>query len=203
MICIIDYELGNKLSIKNALSKAGFNSLISNSITEIKKADSLILPGVGSFREGMENLKRLNLIEILANEVIENKKKILGICLGFQLMANESSENGNTKGLGWINNKIESIKVSKLKLPHVGWNETKIKKDSGLIKNLDKNCLFYYNHTFAMRKNNDEKFQTIMNCEYEDQFISLGIKENIIGIQPHPEKSQLNGIQFLKNCFKK
>ena len=203
MICIIDYELGNKLSIKNALSRAGFNSFISNSITEIKKADSLILPGVGSFKEGMENLKRLNLIEILTKEVIENKKKILGICLGFQLMANKSFENGETKGLGWINNKIESINVSKYKLPHVGWNETKKKHESPLIKNLDENCLFYYNHTFAMRENHDEKFQTIMSCEYEDQFISLGVKENIIGIQPHPEKSQLNGIQFLKNCFKK
>jgi|TARA_B110000238_G_C16097745_1_gene426863 glutamine amidotransferase len=201
MICIIDYELGNKLSIKNALSKAGFESLISNSKDEIKSADSLILPGVGSFNEGMDNLKKLDLIDILEEEVLGNKKKILGICLGFQLMANESSENGNTKGLGWINNSIELLKVKDLKIPHVGWNNSKVINKSKFIEQLNADNLLYYNHSYAMRINNDEKFKIILGCEHEDSFISLGAKENIIGIQPHPEKSQLNGIKFLKNCF--
>ena len=114
MICIIDYNLGNKLSVKNALLKAGIDSVISSSHTEIKKASALILPGVGSFKEGMENLKKLDLLEILNEQVLINKKKILGICLGFQLMTNESSENGYTKGLGWIYSSIVEIKTSKL-----------------------------------------------------------------------------------------
>ena len=201
MICIIDYDLGNKLSIKNALLKAGFESLISNSKEKIKSADSLILPGVGSFNEGMDNLKKLNLIEILNEQVLVKKKKILGICLGFQLMTQQSSENGLTKGLGWINSNVEQIKTLKLKLPHVGWNESFVKNKSNLLKKLDKKYLLYFNHTYAVRNNLDNKFKVILNCDYEDQFVCLGIKENIIGIQPHPEKSQLNGIQFLKNCF--
>jgi len=201
MICIIDYDLGNKLSIKNALFKAGFESLISNSKEKIKSADSLILPGVGSFNEGMDNLKKLDLIDVLEEEVLVNKKKILGICLGFQLMANESSENGNTKGLGWINSSIEKLKVKSLKIPHVGWNNSKIINKSELIGQLNTDYLFYYNHSYAMRINEDKKFKIILGCEHEDSFISLGVKENIIGIQPHPEKSQLNGINFLKNCF--
>lgn len=201
MICIIDYNLGNKLSVKNALLKAGFENIISNSHSEIKKAKALILPGVGSFKEGMDNLKKLDLLKILSEEVLVNKKKILGICLGFQLMANESSENGKTKGLGWIDSNIEQIKTSKFKLPHVGWNESNIENNSNLIKNLYGKHLFYFNHSFAVRKNNDKNFKTILNCKYEDEFVALGVKNNIIGIQPHPEKSQLNGIQFLKNCF--
>ena len=201
MICIIDYNLGNKLSVKNALLKAGFESVITNSHTEIKKASALVLPGVGSFKEGMENLKKLDLLEILNEQVLINKKKILGICLGFQLMTNDSSENGYTKGLGWIDASVEKIKTSKLKLPHVGWNDSSLKNHSDLIKNLDKKHLLYFNHSYAIRKNNDKNFKLILNCKYEDEFIALGVKKNIIGIQPHPEKSQLNGIQFLKNCF--
>ena len=203
MICIIDYKIGNILSVKNALLKARLNCIVSNSHFEIKKAEALILPGVGSFQKGMKNLKDLNLIEILNEEVLVKKKKILGICLGFQLMANKSTEHGNNKGLGWIDCNVEKIKTINLRLPHVGWNNVVIhSKNNILLKDLENKLLFYFNHSYCIEKIKDKNFQTILTCKYGTNFITLGKKFNIIGIQPHPEKSQLNGIKFLKNCFK-
>ena len=123
MICIIDYELGNVLSVKNAIEKVGFKCVISRNLDDIADSKGIIMPGVGSFEKGILNLKKFDLVNILKNEVFNRKKKILGICLGFQLMCSFSEEFGNHDGLSWIDTKVKKIDSQNFRLPHVGWNK--------------------------------------------------------------------------------
>lgn len=201
-VCIINYELGNVLSLKNALDKINVKSTISREEKVISKSNFLVLPGVGSFEIGMKQLEKFNLIKILNNEVLNNNKKILGICLGFQLMCKKSEEFGKINGLGWMDLNVVKINTKNLKLPHTGWNALcDIKKNNKLMQNIENENFFYFNHTFCINKNTDEKFKVLAKSKYEDEFISVGYKNNIFGIQPHPEKSQQNGLTFLKNLF--
>lgn len=202
MICIIDYGLGNVLSVKNAINKVGYNCKISNEINEIKSSKLLILPGVGSFKKGMNNLKTKNLIDILNEEVLNKKKIILGICLGFQLMSKTSDEFGESSGLGWIDMKVKKINSMDYKLPHVGWNKTKLIHKDQIFENIKDETLFYYNHSYCIQDIIDPKFTVLAKCNYGESFISVGFKENIYGIQPHPEKSQKQGLTFLENFIK-
>ncbi len=200
-VVIIDYGLGNLNSVKNALDFIGYPAIISNKKEDIENADYLILPGVGAFSEGMKNLQSLGLIEILKKEVLEKKKPILGICLGMQLLAEESEENGIHKGLGFIKGKVERLKTN-LRLPQVGWNNIIIKKDSILLKELpDDN--FYFVHSFAFQ----EKIEDIVTstCNYGNDFAATIQKDNIFGTQFHPEKSHISGIKLIRNFlnFKK
>ena len=152
MISIIDYEIGNTLSVKNAVEKLGYNCKITNKKDDISNSDSIILPGVGSFHKGISNLKKLNLIEILNEEVIVKKKKILGICLGFQLMCKNSNEFGLNNGLEWLDLKVRKINNKSLRLPHVGWNRINlIKNNSSFFHNINNNQMFYFNHTYAIK----------------------------------------------------
>jgi len=203
MICVIDYDLGNVISIKNAINKIGFECIISNKPSEIISAKALILPGVGSFEKGMKNLKERNLINIISNEVIIKKKLILGICLGFQIMCKNSDEFGIHEGLGWINANVEKINNQNVRIPHVGWNKTELLEADTIFHNIKNNELFYYNHSYCVKKNNDKNFKTIAKCFYGEDFVAIGKKDNIYGIQPHPEKSQKQGLNFLENFLKK
>lgn len=202
MICIIDYELGNVMSVKNAINKIGYECKISDKIEDIKLSKILILPGVGSFKKGMDNLKTKNLINILNEEVLIKEKTILGICLGFQLMSKKSYEFGEHNGLGWINMTVDKIDSKNYNLPHVGWNKTNISNDNPIFKNIKNEELFYYNHSYCVQKINDPKFKILASCNYGDNFVSIGFKKNIYGIQPHPEKSQKQGLVFLENFIK-
>ena len=202
MICIIDYNLGNVISIKNAVNKIGYDCIISSKISDIESSKILILPGVGSFQKGMENLKKNELIGILNEQVIEKKKTILGICLGFQLMCETSDEFGESKGLGWIDLTVKKIKHKNFRLPHVGWNKVELSKPNDLFNNINNNDLFYYNHSFCIKNSGDSDFKTIAKCNYNEEFVSVGFKKNIYGIQPHPEKSQRQGLAFLDNFIK-
>jgi imidazole glycerol-phosphate synthase subunit HisH len=202
-ICIIDYELGNVMSLQNALNKLNFKSIISRELEIITNSDYLILPGVGSFNKGMSQLKKFNLIEILNEEVIVKKKKVLGICLGFHLMCKNSSEfDSSTKGLGWLDLSVTKINSGSLRLPHTGWNKfTYLDTQNQNMRNISSNDFFYFNHSFCIRKNTDETFKILSKTSYGDEFISSGCKNHIFGIQPHPEKSQEIGLKFLKNIF--
>jgi glutamine amidotransferase len=203
MICIIDYDLGNVISVKNAINKIGFKCIISRKDDDILNSKGIILPGVGSFEKGINNLKKYNLIKILNQDVMQNKKKILGICLGFQLMCKTSEEFGCNKGLGWLNADVKKINTKKLRLPHVGWNKIKISnKRTDLFKNIDDKKMFYFNHSYCVYNNSENNFEVIAESNYGTKFVAVARLENIYGIQPHPEKSQKQGLKFLENFCK-
>jgi len=199
MIVIIDYNMGNPGSIANMIKKIGYESIITQDIKIIKRAEKIILPGVGSFDKGVYNLKNLNLWDILNYKVIEEKTPILGICLGMQLMT-EKSEEGNEQGFGWIHSETIKFKFNgnHLKIPHMGWNNIKLVKDSKLFKNIEnQENRFYFVHSYHVVSKNQEDILTTTYYGYD--FVSSFEKDNIIGVQFHPEKSHKYGLSLLKN----
>ena len=196
MLIIIDYGMGNLKSVYNAFTYLGQEVIISNKKEDLERADYIVLPGVGSFGKGIENLRKLGLIELLNKEVLENKKPFLGICLGMQLIAKDSTEEGLNKGLGWLDANVRKLDV-KLRIPHMGWNDVKFNKESNLLKNLSLGTSFYFIHSFAM--NCKDKKDILMTTEYGKEFVAAIQKENIFAVQFHPEKSHKSGLQLLKN----
>lgn len=200
MITIINYNAGNIKSIQNMLKRIGAKSCISSHVEEIEQAEKLILPGVGHFDYGMNNLKQSGLIEVLNKKVVEQKTPILGICLGAQLLGNRSEE-GVEKGLGWIDMDIVKFDKAKmgdnLKIPHMSWNEVSIKKNSKLMLGLDDESRFYFVHSYHMRCNDENNI--LANTFYGYEFTSAVEKENIFGVQFHPEKSHKFGMKLLEN----
>ncbi|PIQ15649.1 MAG: imidazole glycerol phosphate synthase subunit HisH [Flavobacteriales bacterium CG18_big_fil_WC_8_21_14_2_50_32_9] len=200
MISIINYNAGNIKSIQNMLKRIGVKSMICSSAEEIEQADKLILPGVGHYDHGMKNLHQSGLIEILNKKVREDKTPLLGICLGAQLLGNKSEE-GIEKGLGWIDMdviKFDKKKLSSsLKIPHMSWNEIKINKPSALLEGLNNDSRFYFVHSYHMQPNDKTDILTTTNYGYN--FTSAIEKDNIYGVQFHPEKSHKFGMQLLTN----
>ncbi|OFY18583.1 MAG: imidazole glycerol phosphate synthase, glutamine amidotransferase subunit [Bacteroidetes bacterium GWF2_33_38] len=198
-IIIVDYGMGNLHSVKKKLLRLNVNPIISSNPNEIESADKIILPGVGHFQKAMENLQKLNLIDALNEIVLIKQKPILGICLGMQLMANKSEE-GNANGLGWIDAEVVKFIVKdtlKYKIPHTGWNQIIKTKDSLLMKNISDLSEFYFVHSYHFLVNNNEDI--LNETEYEYKFISAIEKNNIFGVQYHPEKSHDDGERLLKN----
>ncbi len=203
MIVIIDYKMGNSGSILNMLKKIGVEAIISSDHDEIQNAEKLILPGVGSFDGGMKNLNDLNLTTILHNKVIKEKIPILGICLGMQLFAKKSEE-GILEGLNWINAEVKKFKFNssetdqrRLKIPHMGWNTIEIKKNDPIFKNMIEELRFYFVHSYHFVC--DDKSNILATTNYGYDFPSIVKKENIIGVQFHPEKSHKFGMKLLAN----
>lgn len=196
MITIIDYGMGNLGSIANMIKKVGHKSIITSDIEEIKKARKLILPGVGAFDNGMKHLKDSGLIEVLNKKVLIEKTPILGICLGMQLMTN-SSEEGKLAGLGWIDAQAKKFVSDELKIPHMGWNIVKHKKTSKLFDENGTEKRFYFVHSYCVSCNNKDDILT--TTPYGHDFISSFEKENIIGVQFHPEKSHKFGMNLIRN----
>lgn len=198
-IVVIDYGMGNLRSIRNKFMHMGIPAVISFERSEIENADKLILPGVGHFSTAMNNLRQLNLIELLNDKVLCQKTPILGICLGMQLLA-KSSEEGFCEGLGWIDASVKRFSVSdtqKFKIPHIGWNSVDIKKKTLLFSNIQEDSFFYFVHSYHMVCHSSEDVLTTSVYDYE--FASSVQKENIFGTQFHPEKSFEQGELMLKN----
>lgn len=203
-ICIVNYGLGNLGSIQNMYKKIGVKAAISHDETEIAEADKLILPGVGAFDEGMRGLKRSGLMQILERKVLEEKTPVLGVCLGMQLLTNESEE-GDEEGLGWINAKAKKFSFaaeSDLKVPHMGWNEVEICRDDELVKELDKAdeaARFYFVHSYFVECENPQ--DVLLKTSHGNEFDVAFRHEQIMGVQFHPEKSHRFGMQILKNFY--
>jgi len=199
MICIIDYGMGNIGSIENMLSYLGEESVISSDKTVINSAQGLILPGVGNFDKGMEYIESRNLKPILDQAVIDNNKPILGICLGMQLFG-ESSEEGKRKGLSWIKANSKKLNLdSSFKVPHMGWNYVAGKK-SLISEDLNEQARFYFVHSYHMVCQNEE--DVLFRTNYGFNFTSGICKENIYGVQFHPEKSHRFGMKLFENFIR-
>ena len=196
MIAIVDYNLGNIGSIHNMLNKIGVENIITSNPETIKNADKIILPGVGSFDNGMQNLQKLNLLNVLHEAAIIDKKPILGICLGMQLMT-LSSEEGVEDGLKWLPLKIINFKKTanyKGTLPVMGWNYVQSSKTNKLLNS--NNSRFYFVHSYHCQTNQFEILSAKIN-EYE--YCASFQKDNIYGVQFHPEKSHKFGLDLLTN----
>lgn len=201
MIGIIDYGLGNLGSIKNMLKVIGEKSIISSDTKELDKCDKLILPGVGSFDAGMSKLNNSGLADYIKKTALQDKKPILGICLGMQLLG-LSSEEGELHGLGLIPfcSKRFKLQDTNLKVPHMGWDIVDIKKDIPLtngLYNSEKRQRYYFVHSYHAVCESEENI--LMTCDYGYEFAAAVVKDNIMGVQFHPEKSHSFGMALLTN----
>lgn len=199
-IVIIDYGMGNLWSVSSALKFLKTEFLISSNPQTIKKADALILPGVGSFRRAMNSLQEFGLDDAIAESVKINQKNILGICLGMQLLCNSSNEDGYTKGLGYIDGDVKNFDhnlVSSRKIPHIGFNSVDVPIKTKLYKNFKSHADFYFVHSY--RLSCDNLSGSFAKCNYGEDFIASYEHENIFASQFHPEKSQTNGLMLLQN----
>ncbi len=196
-VAIINYEMGNVASVEKAIRFLGLDPIITNDSIEIEQASYIILPGVGAFAQGMENLKKLGLIEILNKEVIHNKKPFFGICLGMQLIASRGIEPNLTSGLDWIKGDVIKIIDPKKSIPHLGWNEITETKNS-IIKDFN-NKDFYFIHSFHFDVLNKEDIAATVN--YGKDYVAAIQKDNIFATQFHPEKSQTSGLELMKSFF--
>jgi glutamine amidotransferase len=195
---IINYDMGNIQSVTNALSFLGHEPIISDNPHKLIEADAYILPGVGAFGEAIKNLKDRGLIEFLNTEVLTNKKPILGICLGMQLMTNHSVELGDHIGFGWIDAEVLPIPLHEsIHVPHVGWNNVHIAMKEPLFSHISPNSHFYFDHSFYVSCKNENVIAATCKNGIE-MCVSLR-KDNIFATQFHPEKSQTNGLKVLRN----
>jgi len=197
LITIIDYGMGNIASIQKMLKKIGYDSELTNNKERILNSQKIILPGVGAFDYGMKNLKDQDLIQVLRYKAIEKKTPFLGICLGMQLLG-KSSEEGQEEGLSLIDFNTIKFKFDnvKLKIPHMGWNYIEYNSDSKLFKDMYEEARYYFVHSYYV-ENNDS--YTIARANYGFDFSAAVRKDNILGVQFHPEKSHKFGMRLLKN----
>jgi len=203
MIGVIDYGLGNLASVVGAVERLGHEVAVSSNPDELRQADKLILPGVGAFGDGMQNLRSRGLIEPLNNMVLGERMPILGICLGSQLVSRESEEFGHHEGLGWIAASVRRIMPDNpaLRVPHVGWNELFQTRDSVLFEGIPNGSLFYYVHSYRLVAESADVVAG--ECDYGGRFPAAIQSGNIYATQFHPEKSQQHGLNLLKNFLDK
>ncbi|MBS3169528.1 imidazole glycerol phosphate synthase subunit HisH [Candidatus Woesearchaeota archaeon] len=198
-ILVIDYHVGNHRSVLNALSLLGYHYKVSSEKEEIAKAPAYILPGVGAFSEAMTNLQNLGIIDTLKEQILNHKKPILGICLGMQVLAESSTENGFHKGLGIIKGSVMRIDSHKdIKIPHVGWNNLSIHQKDPLFTRTDEEAHFYFDHSYHIACDHSIISAT---CTHGSEITAAIQSDNIFGVQFHPEKSQKNGLLLLRGFF--
>lgn len=202
MITIVDYGLGNVKAFANLYKKLNIELVYASNVDELANATKIILPGVGAFDHAMQMLNGSGMREKLDELVLEKKVPVIGICVGMQMMAN-SSEEGQMKGLGWIPGTVKKFKresqtsESQNPLPHMGWNSLQITRASKLLLGLDEKKLFYFLHSYYYEPSNKEHVLATANYGYE--YACIVNKDNVYGIQCHPEKSHHNGVALLKS----
>jgi len=193
--CILDYGSGNVGSLFNLLNNLDCNVKVSNDPEDIKGSTHILLPGVGAFGESMKKINKNIPLNVLKNEVNENKKPFLGICVGMQVLADKGYEFGEHDGLGWISGNVVKLKAKIL--PHIGWNNVEILKESQLFSDIENLRDFYFVNSYAFKV--EDKNFLIAKTEYEEVFCSAVEKNNIFGVQFHPEKSQNSGKKVIQN----
>ncbi|MCY6371630.1 imidazole glycerol phosphate synthase subunit HisH [Clostridium ganghwense] len=195
MIAIVDYGMGNLKSVENALDLLEFNSIITSDRETILNSDGIILPGVGAFPDAIDNIKEAGLDKVLI-QAVEKEKPLLGICLGMQLLFEESDEGRLSKGLGFLKGRVEKLNVD-LKIPHMGWNSLKSEKESPILNGIEEGSYVYFVHSYYAVTGEEG----ILNA-YADYGVKVpGVvsKRNVYGMQFHPEKSGDVGLKMLKN----
>jgi glutamine amidotransferase len=197
-VVVVDYDMGNPGSVLNMLAKIGQKGLLSRQADDLDRARKIILPGVGSFDEGMRNLERFGLLEILRRRVIDDRVPFLGICLGMQLLT-ESSEEGLRNGLGWIRGRCRRFPANaRIKVPHMGWNSVRpTAGGSTLFSNLPEESRFYFVHSYYVEV--DDPADVAGVTHHGIDLVSAVVHEHIFGTQFHPEKSHRFGMQLMKN----
>jgi glutamine amidotransferase len=196
-LAVVDYGMGNRRSVEKALAHIGARASVSSDHDELRRADGLVVPGVGAFPRAMERLRELGLDELLRERVAAGTP-VLGICLGLQLAFERSNELGGADGLGLIAGEVHGLRAGALKLPHIGWNEVSFTKtDSPLIAGLPRRCAFYHVHSLAAEP---EREQDVLGvAEYGAQFVTAVEKGSFYGVQFHAEKSSAAGLRLLAN----
>ncbi len=195
MIAIIDYGMGNLRSVQKGLAKAGFPARVTADPDKVRKADKVVLPGVGAFGDAMANLQRAGMVEVIY-EIVKAGKPFLGICLGLQLLFEASEEGGFHQGLKILAGQVRLLPPG-LKVPHMGWNQIELQKNDPLLKGIPDGSAFYFVHSYYVVPA-DRNVVTALT-EYGIRFTSVAGSGNVFGIQFHPEKSSSLGLQILKN----
>ena len=202
-VIIVDYKSGNISSVINSFKEVAKDKVkihVTSDLKKIKSSDKVVLPGQGSFKSCTDALNSINgLVETLNEFAINNKKPLLGICVGLQMFADVGYEETETKGLGWISGKVSKIdnKNKKYKLPHIGWNQIEIVKESKIFKNIENNSHMYFVHSYEFIPNDKNLISS--TTDYSSKIICSVEKENIFGTQFHPEKSEKIGLQLIEN----
>ena len=202
-ITIVDYKSGNISSVINSFTEVAKDKLnleVTSDINKIKSSDKIVLPGQGSFKSCVDGLNNINgLVDTLNEFAINNKKPLLGICVGLQMFADIGYEEIETKGLGWISGKVSKIdnKNGKYKLPHIGWNQINIVKESNIFKDIENNSHMYFVHSYEFVP--EDKSVISATTDYSSNIVCAVEKENIFGTQFHPEKSDKTGLKIINN----
>lgn len=198
-VAIIDYDVGNVTSVLNALKRLGVPATVTADPGGIAAASHLILPGVGSFSEGMKGIEARGLVPVLREEALGKKKPLLGICLGMQLLASDGFEHGHHTGLGFIPGSVRRIETgaSGLRLPHIGWNNVHVRPGHPIAEGFEREPVFYFVHSFCFAPGDPRAVAG--TCEYGEDIVALIQAGNICGAQFHPEKSNEDGLQVFRN----
>jgi glutamine amidotransferase len=194
-ICILDYGMGNLRSVEKALEHVGATATISNDAATVRAADGLILPGVGAFPKAMQRVRELGLDELL-QERYDEGVPILGICLGLQLLFDSTSELGGAEGLGLLLGPVGGLDAGGLKVPHIGWSPVRWERESALVEGIDSETPFYFVHSFAPQP---QAGDTLGSAAYGSRFACAAERDNVFGVQFHPEKSSSAGLRLLSN----
>ena len=202
-VIIVDYNSGNISSVINSfkeVAKDKVNIEVTSDLNKIKSSDKVVLPGQGSFKSCVDALNKIKgLVETLSEFVITNKKPLLGICVGLQMFADIGYEENETKGLGWISGKVSKIdnQSGKYKLPHIGWNQINIVKDSKILNDIENNSHMYFVHSYEFIPN--DKSVISATTDYSSSIVCSVERDNIFGTQFHPEKSDKMGLKIISN----
>jgi glutamine amidotransferase len=197
MIAIVDYQMGNLRSVQKGFEKVGHQAVITGDASELARADKIVLPGVGAFGDAITELHRRELVQPL-REAIDAGKPFLGICLGLQLLFDVSYEGGEYEGLGVLRGKVIRFDVpAEFKVPHMGWNQALIRRRAPILEGLESGAYFYFVHSYYVVP--EDSSVIAIEAEYHRPFCAMIWRDNLFATQFHPEKSQSDGLQMLKN----
>jgi glutamine amidotransferase len=199
MIAIIDYGMGNLRSVQKAFENVGARAIITSDQKVIAHADQVVLPGVGAMQPAMDKLKELDLIGVIT-DAVKSRRPFLGICLGLQLLFDKGYEGGEVDGLGIVRGSVTRFPSDRLKIPHMGWNQINIQPvGKKMYSGIDDHSNVYFCHSFQVNPKNEDAQTFATTTDYYGSFVSSICKDNVWGVQFHPEKSQKTGLKILKN----